>query len=148
MRDILQDEKGNLWLAFEGRGASCWDGHAFRNFTTEDGLVFDRVLAILQDPEGAMWFGTNGSGAGCPFPLHYRAATGQIADCESVAYPLGMRRDNPCAEVEINLEPGDRLVFYSDGIPEASDGDGLPFGFERTAEVAGQGGARGLGPRS
>ncbi len=34
----------------------------FTNYTVEDGLSQDQVLAVCQDNEGVMWFGTNGGG--------------------------------------------------------------------------------------
>jgi sigma-B regulation protein RsbU (phosphoserine phosphatase) len=39
---------------------------------------------------------------------------------------------------EIRLEPGDGLIFYSDGITEAFDENGKPFGEMRLLDVAGR----------
>ena len=43
------------------------------------------------------------------------------------------RREAPRAvpRVRVRFEPGDRLVLYSDGLIEALNDDGEPFGFER-----------------
>jgi sigma-B regulation protein RsbU (phosphoserine phosphatase) len=38
-------------------------------------------------------------------------------------------------QVTISLQPGDRLYFYSDGIPEATDSDDEQFGEERLADT-------------
>ncbi|MBT4503497.1 MAG: SpoIIE family protein phosphatase, partial [Gemmatimonadetes bacterium] len=73
---------------------------------------------------------TNG---GCPYPYHYRAATNDIAELQAEAYPLGVRPDTEYTAVEAQLEPGDRLIFCSDGIVEAENAAGQLFGFERTA---------------
>ena len=39
--------------------------------------------------------------------------------------------DTPYAAREFALAPGDLLVFYTDGIVEAKNGDGQLFGFDR-----------------
>ncbi|HEX5692235.1 MAG TPA: GAF domain-containing protein, partial [Roseiflexaceae bacterium] len=45
--------------------------------------------------------------------------------------PLGILPDTPYATREFALDPGDLLVFYTDGIVEAKNRDGQLFGFER-----------------
>ena len=37
--------------------------------------------------------------------------------------------------VEVELEPGDRIVFCSDGIVEAGNGEGKIFGFESAEDA-------------
>ena len=51
------------------------------------------------------------------------------------ALPLGLRPDQVYPVRELNVAPGDRIVFCSDGIMETSNADGELFGFERTAEL-------------
>jgi ligand-binding sensor domain-containing protein len=41
---------------------SRFDGIAWTNYTTEDGLASNAVNAIALDAEGALWFGTDGGG--------------------------------------------------------------------------------------
>ena len=60
------------------------------------------------------------------------------------AYPLGVRADTVYSTIKVQLEPGDRIVFYSDGIAEAASGQEEIFGFEQTAETIRQGCAEGL----
>lgn len=84
------------------------------------------------------------SDAGCPYPYHYRAATGEVTELRVDAYPLGVRPDTTYRVIEIQLEPGDRVVFCSDGIIEATNAGGEMFGFERTAEVVRRGCAEDL----
>jgi phosphoserine phosphatase RsbU/P len=45
--------------------------------------------------------------------------------------PLGIMSDTPYAAREFALDPGDLLVFYTDGIVEAKNTDRQLFGFER-----------------
>ena len=60
--DLLQDAKGNIWIAFNESGLSRYDGTSFTSFTVDDGLTDDRVHAILEDRQGNIWVGTNGGG--------------------------------------------------------------------------------------
>lgn len=71
--------------------------------------------------------------SGCPYPLHYSAADGQVRDIALDAYPLGSVAGSTYTAVDVQLEPGDRVILCSDGIVEAMDSDQRLFGFERTA---------------
>ncbi|MCP4655356.1 MAG: SpoIIE family protein phosphatase [bacterium] len=44
--------------------------------------------------------------------------------------PLGLRPATEYQALEVTLEPGDRLLLYSDGIPEARTRDNEPLGYE------------------
>lgn len=69
--------------------------------------------------------------AGHPFPYHYQAATGTVTAIEHGAYPLGVRSDSHYPTRCVTCQPGDTLVFYTDGLVEARNAQGEPFGFER-----------------
>ncbi|MBT4500069.1 MAG: SpoIIE family protein phosphatase [Gemmatimonadetes bacterium] len=85
------------------------------------------------------------SNGACPFPFHYRAATNEVVELEGDdAYPLGVSLDTTYSSVEIQLEPGDRVVFCSDGVMETASSNGEIFGFERTAELICRGCEEGL----
>jgi ligand-binding sensor domain-containing protein len=47
-----------MWFGTTGGGISRYDGKEFVNFTTEDGLLDNWLLAMYGDPDGVMWFGT------------------------------------------------------------------------------------------
>jgi sigma-B regulation protein RsbU (phosphoserine phosphatase) len=49
--------------------------------------------------------------------------------------PLGSFPGITYEERVIALEPGDLFVFYTDGVSEASNEDGLDFGRQRLCEV-------------
>ena len=70
---------------------------------------------------------------GCPYPYHYRSATNDIVELQVEAYPLGVQPDVSYPILDATLSPGDRLIFCSDGIVEATDTTDDLFGFERTA---------------
>lgn len=68
--------------------------------------------------------------AGHPLPLLVRAGrvTRQL-DCRpSLPWGLGGAL---VEEVEVELEPGDTVVFYSDGVVDGRAADGSPFGIDR-----------------
>jgi sigma-B regulation protein RsbU (phosphoserine phosphatase) len=73
--------------------------------------------------------------AGCPYPYHYQTESGRIVELEMTAYPLGVHPETRYAVLEVKLEPGDRVVFCSDGVVEAENRAGEIFGYERTAET-------------
>jgi serine phosphatase RsbU (regulator of sigma subunit) len=74
--------------------------------------------------------------AGHPPVLHCRAARGgAVAEVGRPAIPLGTRLTSRLSEDVSALEPGDVLLFYSDGVVEAADVRGEPFGDRRLAEA-------------
>jgi len=75
------------------------------------------------------------SSAGHLDPFVYRVATGKMEALSSWGFPLGVRRRDPFREHTVEFTAGDRLVLYSDGLIEAVDDDGEPFGFDRFEQV-------------
>ncbi|MCU1246532.1 MAG: Serine phosphatase RsbU, regulator of sigma subunit [Acidobacteria bacterium] len=71
------------------------------------------------------------SSAGHLDPYVYRAATRKLEALSSWGFPLGVKRRDTYREHLVEFESGDRLILYSDGLIEALDDDGEPFGFER-----------------
>jgi len=60
---------------------------------------------------------------------------GAVEELESGGFPLGIM---PKTEFELgktNLQPGDGLVIYSDGVSEAVNPDGEEYGMDRLTEV-------------
>jgi len=74
------------------------------------------------------------SNGGCPYPFHFKAASKEIIELQVDAYPLGVRSDTSYQAIEVQLQTGDYIVFFSDGIIEAANETEEIFGFERTAE--------------
>jgi len=58
VRDVVQGERGYLWLALLGGGLARFDGHTFDTFTTEDGLPSNVATTVHEDSSGALWIGT------------------------------------------------------------------------------------------
>ena len=58
VRDVLQSDRGYLWLAVFGGGLTRFDGRSFKTFTAEDGLPSNVATALHQDTSGTLWVGT------------------------------------------------------------------------------------------
>ena len=54
------------------------------------------------------------------------------------ALPLGVAPDTVYEKIDVSLNIGSRLIFYSDGVIEAQRPDGELFGFERARDVSTQ----------
>jgi len=66
------------------------------------------------------------AGAGHPYPLLFRS--GGMRRIEARGVSIGMLPDRQYAEQVVPVEPGDRLVVFSDGILEARDSEGREIG--------------------
>ena len=71
------------------------------------------------------------AGAGHPPLLRFRHSEGKTTQLLENGIVLGMIPDAEYTALEIPLEPGDRHVLYTDGIPEAATPEGEQFGFDR-----------------
>ena len=56
---IVDDRDDSVWAGTWGGGVSHYDGNAWTNYTTADGLAGSIVYSIAQDQGGIIWFGTN-----------------------------------------------------------------------------------------
>jgi hypothetical protein len=73
------------------------------------------------------------SAAGMPPALVYRAATGTVEEVAIRGMPLG-GAVVPYEERELELEPGDALVFMSDGFPERFNASGEMLDYDRARD--------------
>ncbi|GIH72550.1 PP2C family protein-serine/threonine phosphatase [Sphaerimonospora thailandensis] len=121
---------------------------AYRNSRRGDSGLFEATEAIdkaIDDQFGGGRFATGilatldtRSGwltwinRGHPPPLVLRHGR-QVATLDEAtpAPPMGLRLGLPGELARYHLEPGDRLLFYTDGIVEARNPEGEPFGIER-----------------
>jgi len=58
VQDVVQGERGYLWLAVLGGGLTRFDGHSFKTYTVEDGLPSNVVTVLHEDSSGILWVGT------------------------------------------------------------------------------------------
>jgi serine phosphatase RsbU (regulator of sigma subunit) len=157
--DFLTDDRGQVWIAagdVSGHGYSC----AIAQAMTKAGLAslvggaqtpasvlakLDQVLrssgtgrtftslALLRlDPTRAEGLIAN---AGYPYPL--MALNGEIREVAVSSLPLGQGPARTYENTTIRVDPGDVVIFCSDGLFEALDVAGQPYGFDRLRGVVG-----------
>jgi sigma-B regulation protein RsbU (phosphoserine phosphatase) len=75
--------------------------------------------------------------AGQTQPIYFSSRTGEVRLQETLGdkFPLGILEESDYQETQLKLEPGDRVVFYTDGIVEAMNEKQEIFGFDRLLEV-------------
>nr|WP_232369185.1 SpoIIE family protein phosphatase [Leptospira abararensis] len=75
--------------------------------------------------------------AGHPRPILYRAKTKRAEICEGDGTFLGMFPDagDTFRDLQIQLEPGDKLFLYTDGLTEAENDKGIAFGEHRLIQI-------------
>jgi phosphoserine phosphatase RsbU/P len=79
---------------------------------------------------GMLQFGN----AGMPDP-YLVSTTATPISVAGERLPLGVRRDVRYGSVDVKLEPGDRFVLLSDGIPEAPRPNGEQLGYDALRET-------------
>jgi serine phosphatase RsbU (regulator of sigma subunit) len=91
--------------------------------------------------------------AGHLCPLLYRKGSGTLVDAmpkDKSGVPLGIMEGFSFDTGEVTLEPGDSLLMFSDGVPDALDKRETPFnmqGVQKAVHEAGTVGPRVLGER-
>ena len=84
---------------------------------------FTMLLGDLDMATGKVRIGQ----AGHPHPLVQRV-DGELSQTSPGGFPVGLMPDAVFSEFEVQLQPGDRLLFHSDGITECPDRDGDMLG--------------------
>jgi len=77
------------------------------------------------------------AGCGHDRPLVFRARTGKVERLELGGTVLGVVADNTkqVAENEVQLEKGDQVLLFTDGVTEAQDAASKPFGLARLEQT-------------
>ncbi|HEX9745759.1 MAG TPA: SpoIIE family protein phosphatase [bacterium] len=75
------------------------------------------------------------SSAGHEMPIWYHAGENKVDVLESAGYPLGLFSSFKYKTREVELGDGDKIVFYTDGVPDAMSPDGERFGHERLLDL-------------
>ena len=73
--------------------------------------------------------------AGHCLPILKRDGKAEFISTPDPKYPLGVRNEVQYQPMELNLQEGDFLLLYSDGLPEAVDAEGQRFGFDNLIEL-------------
>ena len=83
-------------------------------------------MAILDGKAGTLRYVNAGH-----HPQFALYADGTVDRLESTGRPLGILPGAPYAERTISIKPGDSLFLYTDGLVEAENAAGVPFGLEQ-----------------
>lgn len=75
------------------------------------------------------------SNAGQVFPMHYRQRTGECGFLECSGLPLGARPQGSYQAIACRLEPGDLVLFYTDGCVESANAEREIYGFRRLMDA-------------
>jgi serine phosphatase RsbU (regulator of sigma subunit) len=90
-------------------------------------LFLSISLATLDTSNGRLTFANGGHDR----PLWLRKSTGDIQPLTAAGLLLGVFPDIVLADNEIEMSPGDYLIFYTDGVTEAQNEQGEFFDEER-----------------
>lgn len=71
------------------------------------------------------------AGAGHPPLLFNNRSNGEARSIEQNGYFLGMFPEAAYSSIEMPLQPGDRYMLYTDGLPESKNATGEEFGLAR-----------------
>jgi sigma-B regulation protein RsbU (phosphoserine phosphatase) len=97
------------------------------------GMFVALLYAVLNGRNKTLSF----CSAGQTLPIYFSSQTGEARLQETLGdkFPLGILDETDYQETQLKLEPGDRVVFYTDGIVEAMNEKEEIFGFDRLLDV-------------
>jgi sigma-B regulation protein RsbU (phosphoserine phosphatase) len=100
---------------------------------TTSSLFVTAFYGVLNPETGELTY----CNAGHNPPYLIRAQDGAIpAALVRNAIPIGIAEDTTWGNDSVSINPGDVLILYTDGIPDATNKDGETFGEETLVEVA------------
>lgn len=92
----------------------------------QTGIYFTMLYGLLDVQTGVFAFAS----AGHPGPVLVRAG-GRPEICQADGFPIGIVEEPDYRLQKVQLQPGDKLVLYTDGVVEAMSTRGSAFGRER-----------------
>lgn len=93
----------------------------------ENELLVTALYALLDTSNGHLVY----ANAGHPRPLWRTSATGEVRELNSLGFLLGALQGAEIEQCELDMEPGDVLVLYTDGVTEAMNADHMLLGTHR-----------------
>jgi serine phosphatase RsbU (regulator of sigma subunit) len=100
---------------------------------TTSSLFVTAFYGVLNPHTGELTYCNAGHNP--PYLLRAQDATDPEALIRN-AIPIGIVEDTTWGNDTILIEPGDALILYTDGIPDATNNDGMLFGEENLVQVA------------
>ena len=94
-----------------------------------DNRFLAMAFGVLDSAGRKLWL----SNSGLPRPLLLRGRT--VEPIEVTGVPLGLLPDQTYSEVKLDLEPGDSVVIFSDGIEESPNSRDEEFGSHRIEDT-------------
>jgi serine phosphatase RsbU (regulator of sigma subunit)/anti-sigma regulatory factor (Ser/Thr protein kinase) len=89
------------------------------------------LYAVLEPATGRLRYANAGH------DLPYRRGAGGVSELRATGMPLGLMPGMQYEEKETTIVPGDRVLFYSDGLVEAHNSRRAMFSFPRLQELMG-----------
>ena len=99
----------------------------------KSGMFVALLYAVLNGGDRTLSLCSAGQTQPVYFSSRYQKAS--LVETVGDKFPLGILEHAEYKETRIQLEPGDRVIFYTDGIVEAMNERKEIFGFERLLEV-------------
>lgn len=158
--DFVHDGEGRLWIAagdVSGHGYSC----AIAQAMTKAGLaslveaertpamVLQRLHMVLRTIGSPRTFTSlvllrldpaTGdvlvSNAGHPYP--WITQSNEVREMELPSLPLGLGPERQYGDTPLSMRIGTTVVLFSDGLFEAGDAQGRPYGFDRLRQLLGK----------
>ena len=94
--------------------------------------MFTALCLVVLEPETRSLTFSN---AGLCEPLHKAAGSAEYLESPGARFPLGVVRDAAYESRTLGLAPGDVVVLFSDGVPEARDRAGELYGYDAPREL-------------
>jgi len=100
----------------------------------KSGMFVALLYAVLDAEKSTV--GMCSAGQTQPLLLSAKTAEPTLVETVGDTFPLGILDEANYEETQIQIEPGDKVIFYTDGIVEAMNKHQDMYGFERLHEVA------------
>jgi sigma-B regulation protein RsbU (phosphoserine phosphatase) len=94
--------------------------------------MFVTLFYALLDPSSGDFTYVN---AGHNPPLLYRAGQDELSELTRTGFPLGVLPEDHYEQRTLRLNPGDLVLFYTDGVTDATNAEQQDFGDERLERV-------------
>ncbi|NMC79201.1 MAG: SpoIIE family protein phosphatase, partial [Chloroflexi bacterium] len=98
---------------------------------SQNGMFVTAVYAVLDTQTGQLTY----ANAGHNRPLVLRAGSRQLETLPKGDMALAVLENTPYHDQSLQLEPGDCLIFYTDGVTESFAASGDTFGEDRLAAL-------------
>jgi len=99
----------------------------------KSGMFVALLYAVHNVKDGSV--GLCSAGQTQPLLLSAKTAEATLVETVGDTFPLGILDEANYEETQLQMEPGDKVVYYTDGIVEAMNKNEDMYGFERLHEV-------------